>query len=464
MRTFAIAALALLAAGSARAEPDHAAVATRIPRGMSRPRAVVAREIVALFRSPLAGEVRYRRSARGETTRQEWSDSRGNRRVLVERAGGGRLLLAVQDGRLAYFGRRRDGRPLMGERSPELAWSLSTAPAPGTASVSPVPRRATVGIVGPGAVGTSAALEVVRRLKQEGVGDVRVVLVGRDAGAARGRALEVAQAATAAGLDGVSVVGTAQYRLLRGADAVVIAAGAPRKPGQSRSDLVAVNAGVVRSIAGRLARELRPRTPVLVVTNPLDAMTYLAGTVLDPSPAGAERRVLGMAGALDGARLERSVADLVARKYRVPASRVGRVQATVVGVHGDEMVPLLSRLRVDGVPAARLLGPAELERAVAETRAMGATVTKLVGQSAYVAPGACIARMVSALVTGRGEELCASVPLRGAHGLGELALGVPVRLGKGGATLLPLPALTPAERVALERSAAKVREDIQAVP
>jgi len=421
---------------------------------------VVARQILDRFRAGLAGEVSYQRVKRSGLTREVWSDSHGNRRVLLRRTGGSSVAFVRQGDYQGWFGTTRTGQLLLGERIAGKRWSVERTPA--ATNNGSVPRKATVGIVGPGEVGTSAALQVALQLKQTGVRDVKVVLLGRTRASAQGKALDVAQAVTGAGLQGVSVVGTADYRSLRKADAVVVTAGSPRRPGMSRSDLVGQNASVISDIAHRLKRNLPSGAPVLMVTNPLDAMTQLASSILEPGK-GSTRRVMGMAGALDSARLERVVADSVARKYRVPASRVGRVSATVIGNHGDEMVPLLSRLRVDGVPASRLLDRQELGRALDSTRTMGATITRLAGRSASMAPGSCIARMVTAMVTDRGDVLPASVPLRGEMGLKQIAIGLPVRLGRGGATIVPT-RLDAGERAAFARSVEKVRQDLRALP
>jgi malate dehydrogenase len=230
----------------------------------------------------------------------------------------------------------------------------------------------------------------------------------------------------------------------------------------TRSDLVGVNSKVIRSIASQLKGNLPKNSPVLVVTNPLDSMTHLAAGILG-GQKGQQRRVIGMAGALDSARLERSVQNAISRKYRVPASKVGQVSATVLGTHGDEMVPLLSRLKVDGVPASRLLSSQELGRAVRATQKMGGTITRLVGRSAAMAPGACVAKMVTSIATNRGDVVPASVSLKGEYGLKNVSLGVPVRLGRTGATVVKSN-LAGAERAALRVAADKVRRDIRAIP
>jgi malate dehydrogenase len=445
--------------------PNHAKVKASVPHRLSRTRARVAREIIRAYKKPLTGQVQHRVDKRRGYTKQIWTDAAGSQRFLLKRTDGSWQLTVKEGGRKAFYGVGRSGTVEMGEKG----WSIREQ-APGAPGRGIVPKKVTVGIVGPGEVGTSAAIQVVNRLKQDGVKDVKVVLVGRTYAKAKGRALDVSQAVSAAGLSGVSLRGTTGYGSLKKADVVVITAGAPRKPGMTRSDLVGVNAKVIRGISNKLKKSLPATTPVVLVTNPLDAMTHVAAGILEKkgnvpvdTAAGRRRRVFGMAGVLDGARLERAVHDAVSRKYRIPASGVGKVQATIIGPHGDQMVPLLSKLTIDGIPATRLLSQAEINKAVSSTRKMGGTITGLVGRSASVAPGAAVARMVSAMVTNSGEVMPASVFQKGEYGLRGLSIGVPVKLGTGGGSLVKFH-LPQAEQDALVRSAAKVRQDIQSIP
>lgn len=455
-------------AWSAPKIPNHARVKATVPHRLSRTRARVAREIIRAYMKPMTGKVQHRVDQRRGYTRQIWTDAAGSQRLLVKRADGSWKLTIKEGGRTAFYGVGRGGAVELGERARGVGGWSTREQRPGAARGT-VPKKVTVGIIGPGEVGTSAAIQVVNRLKRDGVKDVKVVLVGKTYAEAKGRALDVSQAVSAAGLGGVTLRGTAGYRSLKSADVVVITAGAPRKPGMSRSDLAGVNAKVIRGISHKLKKSIPATTPVVLVTNPLDAMTHVAAGILEPrsnvpvnTAAGRRRRVFGMAGVLDGARLERAVHDAVSRKYRIPASGVGQVKATIIGPHGDQMVPLLSRLTVDGIPASRLLTQAEINKAVASTRKMGGTITSLVGRSASVAPGAAVARMVSAMATNSGEVLPASVSQKGEYGLTGLSIGVPVKLGTGGGSLVKY-RLPRAEQDALVRSAAKVRQDLQGI-
>ena len=451
-------------AWSAPKVPNHARIKAAVPHRLSRTRARVARDIIRAYKKPLTGKVLHRVDKRRGFTKHIWTDAAGSQRFLLKRTDGSWQLTIKEGGRKAFYGVGRGGTVEMGEKG----WSIRELK-PGQAKRGTAPRKVTVGIIGPGEVGTSAAIQVVNRLKQDGVRDVKLVLVGKTYAEARGRALDVSQAVSAAGLSGVSLRGTTGYGALKKADVVVVTAGAPRKPGMTRGDLVGVNSRVIRGISRKLKKSIPATTPVVLVTNPLDAMTHVAAGILEKgnapvnTAAGRRRRVFGMAGVLDSARLERAVHDAVSRKYRIPASGVGKVQATILGPHGDQMVPLLSKLTIDGIPATRLLSQAEINRAVASTRKMGGTITGLVGRSASVAPGAAVARMVSAMVTNSGEVLPASVSQRGEYGLKGLSMGVPVKLGIGGGSLVKFH-LPRAEQDALVRSAATIKRDIQSIP
>ena len=455
-------------AWSAPKVPNHAKVKATVPHRLSRTRARVAREIIRAYKKPLVGRVQHRVDKRRGSTKHIWTDAAGSQRFLLKRTDGSWSITIKEGpgrGRKAHYGVGRGGTVEMGESGWSIREQKPGAPGRGIA-----PKKVTVGIIGPGEVGTSAAIQVVNRLKRDGVKEIKMVLVGKTYAEAKGRALDVSQAVSAAGLSGVSLRGTTGYSSLKKANVVVVTAGAPRKPGMSRSDLVGVNAKVIRGISNQLKKSIPATTPVVLVTNPLDAMTHVAAGILEKkgnipvnTAAGRKRRVFGMAGVLDGARLERAVHDAVSRKYRIPASGVGKVQATILGPHGDQMVPLLSKLTIDGIPATRLLSQAEINKAVNSTRKMGGTITGLVGRSASVAPGAAVARMVSAMVTNSGEVMPASVSQKGEYGLNGLSIGVPVKLGTGGGSLVKFH-LPQAEQAALVRSAAKVRQDIQSIP
>ncbi len=263
-------------------------------------------------------------------------------------------------------------------------------------------------------VGSCAAFNVA----QEGWADVALLDANGDL--ARGKALDIAHSLHLARA-ATKVVGGDDYSLAEGARAGIIAAGFPRRPGMSREDLLRRNSLVVSEVTSRLLEVTGP-IPLVVVTNPLDLMTYLAWKV-----SGLPRqKVMGMAGMLDGAR------------YAYYASlelgvSVTEIEPMVVGTHGEEMLPLPRFTTVRGKPLKELLPPEKLEELERKTRDAGAEVVRLIGSgSAHFAPGACAARMVRSLLRGERLEVPCSVRLEGEYGLEGVFLGVPVALGAGG--------------------------------
>lgn len=301
-------------------------------------------------------------------------------------------------------------------------------------------RRPKITIVGAGNVGTATAIWTAAR----GLGDV--VLVDVVEGVAEGKALDLEHAAPLEGFD-VHLSGSKGYAASAGSDVVMIAAGAPRKPGMSRDDLFDLGARVVRDVAGEIARR-SPDAFLIMVSNPLDAMTQL---LLD-STGFPHRRVFGMGGLLDSARYRAFIAaDL--------GVSVQDVQGMVIGSHGDTMVPLVSCTSVGGIPLRHLLAADRIEAIVARTRQGGAEVVNLLKSGgASIAPGAAIAVMFEALLRDRKRVLPACVRLDGQYGLHGLCLGMPVLLGGEGVEhILELP-LEDAEMQALRHSAAVTRQ------
>jgi malate dehydrogenase len=300
--------------------------------------------------------------------------------------------------------------------------------------------RFKVTIVGAGNVGAATAQLIV----QSGLADV--VLVDIVEGLAEGKALDLAEAAPIAGYD-THISGTTGYEETAGSDIVVITSGLARQPGMSRDDLLARNAGIVRSVVEQVA----PRSPdaiLVVVANPLDAMCHVA---LSTSGFPAER-IVGMAGVLDSARLR----TFLAMELGVS---VTSTDALVLGGHGDSMVPLARFVSAGGVPATELMSPERLDRLVARTRNGGAEIVGLLKTgSAYYAPAAAVYRMVDAILNDRHEILPCSAFLRGQYGIDDLFVGVPIRLGRRGIEQVVEIELTAAESTALAASAAAVRE------
>ncbi len=271
-----------------------------------------------------------------------------------------------------------------------------------------------VAVVGAGMVGSTTAM----RLAEAGLADVALIDVQGDL--ARGKALDISQALPLAGSPS-RVEGGDDYRLAEGSEVVVVTAGFPRKPGMSRADLLESNARVVKEVVGAAAA-VAPESVIIMVTNPLDEMSYLAWKV-----TGWDRhRVMGMAGLLDGSRL----AYFAAREL---GARSPQVHPTVLGSHGEAMLPLPRFTTVAGVPLERLLPPEKVEELCSRTREGGAEIVSLLKTgSAYYAPSACVARMVEAVLRDEEFQVTASVLLQGEYGLSGVFLGVPVVLGAGG--------------------------------
>ncbi len=316
-----------------------------------------------------------------------------------------------------------------------------------------------VAVIGAGNVGATCA----QRILERDLADVALVDVVE--GLAEGKALDLAQAAPLEGHDR-KIVGSTRYDLIRGAQVVVVAAGMARRPGMSRSDLLEANAKIVSSIIPQVVSHC-PNAILLMVTNPLDAMTYLAWRLTGwPEGRGAAsssrsrwlpKRVLGMAGVLDSARLR----TFVAERLGVP---VKEVQALILGGHGDSMVPLAAHTTVSGRPITELLPAEEVDRLMQRARDGGAEIVKLLkAGSAFYAPASSAAEMVQSIVRDEKRLLAACVRLSGQYGLRDLFCGVPIRLGAGGVEEIVELSLTDEEKSALAASAQGVRQEMQAV-
>ncbi|MEW6517349.1 MAG: malate dehydrogenase [candidate division FCPU426 bacterium] len=300
--------------------------------------------------------------------------------------------------------------------------------------------RRKITVIGAGNVGASVAQQVLA----QHLGDVVLVDVQEDL--AQGKALDLSQAGAILGYTG-SCVGTGKYEETIDSDVIVVTSGSPRKPGMSRDDLLKINCEIVHTVVGHAAAA-SPDAVLVVVTNPLDAMTYAA---LKASGFPA-RRVTGMAGILDTARY---------RFFLSLALGVSpeNVEAMVLGGHGDEMVPCVPLTRVGGSPVADWLPAEELERLVARTRAGGAEIVQLLKSgSAYYAPAAAAVRMVGAILRDEQALLPCAAWLEGEYGLRDVMVGVPVVLGRAGILRIPELKLAAEDLAALRRSAEAVRE------
>ncbi|MGA9774699.1 MAG: malate dehydrogenase [Candidatus Dormiibacterota bacterium] len=306
--------------------------------------------------------------------------------------------------------------------------------------------RQVVSVIGAGNVGATTA----QRLAEMDFVDVALVDVVE--GLAEGKALDLAEAGPVVGYDS-QVVGGTDYAITDGSAVVVVTSGLARKPGMSRDDLISANAQIVGPVVQEVVRR-SPDAVLVMVTNPLDVMTELAVRV-----SGLDRhRVIGMAGVLDTARFR----SFLAAELRVS---VRSVEAYVLGGHGDSMVPLRGVTSVAGVPVGRLIQERRLEEIVQRTRDGGAEVVKLLKTgSAYYAPAAAVAQMVEAILRDRRQVLPCALRLEGEYGLSGVVMGVPVKLGAGGALEVVEVELTAAEREELERSAQAVRDVTAVLP
>ncbi|MCS7312192.1 MAG: malate dehydrogenase [Acidobacteria bacterium] len=305
--------------------------------------------------------------------------------------------------------------------------------------------RRKVTIVGAGQVGATVAHMIAER----GLADV--VLVDIIEGLPQGKGLDLQEAAPILRFD-TRVIGTNDYRDVADSDIVVITAGVPRKPGMSRSDLLETNAAIVRDVVEKVVA-VAPGAILIVVTNPLDAMAYLAYRV----SGLPKERVIGMAGVLDSARFR----TFIALELGIS---VENVHAFVLGGHGDEMVPLPRYSTVAGVPITHLLPRERIEALIERTRRGGGEIVDLLKTgSAFYAPAASILEMVDAIVHDRHKILPCSVYCEGEYGAHGVFLGVPVVLGARGVERVFQIELLPEEQDALQRSIQAVRELVEAL-
>jgi malate dehydrogenase len=300
-------------------------------------------------------------------------------------------------------------------------------------------RRRKVTVVGAGAVGSTCAQEVARRDYAD------VVLVDIVENLPQGKALDINQAGAVLGYE-PRITGTNGYDETAGSDVVVITAGVPRKPGMSRDDLVTTNERIVGSVTEQAVAQ-SPDAIIVVVSNPLDAMCHVAKHV----SGFPKERVLGQAGILDTARFAQFIAEAT-------QSSVKDVTALVLGGHGDQMVPVVSATTVGGVPLTKLVARETIDAMIERTRGGGGEVVKLLGTSAWYAPGAAAAQMVDAIMLDEKRVLPCTAYLEGEYGIDGLYMGVPVKLGAAGVEEIVEVDLADEEQGWLEESAAAVRE------
>jgi len=298
-----------------------------------------------------------------------------------------------------------------------------------------------VTVVGAGNVGASCAEYIaIKRIASE------VVLLDIKEGFAEGKALDLTQTATTLGFNTRITGVTNDYSATAGSDVVVITSGIPRKPGMTREELIGINAGIVQSVAESVLAN-SPEAIIVVVSNPMDTMTYLAlkATGLP------KNRIIGMGGALDSSRFKTYLSNALEK----PANDI---QGMVIGGHGDTtMIPLTRLASYNGTPVSQHLSQEQMDEVVAATMVGGATLTKLLGTSAWYAPGASVAYLVDSIINDQKRMIPCSVFLEGEYGQSDICIGVPCIIGKEGVEAVVDVKLNKAEQAKFDQSALAVR-------
>ena len=258
--------------------------------------------------------------------------------------------------------------------------------------------------------------------------------------------MDLMQTASLNGFDTKIVGSTNDYSKTAGSDVCVITSGIPRKPGMTREELIGINAGIVKTVSSSLI-EHSPETIIIVVSNPMDTMTYLVHQTTNIP----KNRIIGMGGALDSARFKYRLAEAL-------GCPISDVDGMVIGGHSDKgMVPLIDKATRNGVPVSEFIDDAKKDYVVQETKVGGATLTGLLGTSAWYAPGAAVSGLVQAIACDQKKMFPCSVLLDGEYGLNDLCIGVPVILGKNGIEKIVEISLTDAEKAKMQESAEGVK-------
>ncbi|MFT5338244.1 MAG: malate dehydrogenase [Sphingobacteriales bacterium] len=299
-----------------------------------------------------------------------------------------------------------------------------------------------VTVVGAGAVGASCAEYIAMKDFT-----AEVVLVDIKEGFAEGKAMDLMQTASLNGFDTKITGATNNYAATAGSEVAVITSGIPRKPGMTREELIGINAGIVKDVSSKLIAE-SPNVIIIVVSNPMDTMTYLA----HQSTGIPKHRIIGMGGALDSARFKYRLAEAL----DCPQSNI---DGMVIGGHSDTgMIPLTRLATRNSVPVSEFVSDARLEEVKESTKVGGATLTKLLGTSAWYAPGAAVASMVHAIATDSQKMFPCSCLLDGEYGLKDICIGVPAIIGKNGLERIVEIELNEAEKEKMHASAEAVRK------
>jgi len=308
-------------------------------------------------------------------------------------------------------------------------------------------KRNKITVVGAGFTGATTAL----MLAQKELGDIVLVDIPQLENPTKGKALDMLESTPVQGID-AAITGTSNYEDTRDSDIVIITAGIARKPGMSRDDLVNTNAGIVRSVCENI-KATSPNSYVIILSNPVDAMTYAAYHAL----GFPKNRVIGQSGVLDTARY----CTFIAQELNVS---VEDVRGFVLGGHGDDMVPLVRYSNVGGIPIEKLIPADRIEAIVKRTRVGGGEIVNLLGNgSAYYAPAASLVQMTEAILKDKKRVLPVIALLQGEYGYNDLFMGVPTIIGGDGIEKIFELDLTAEEKAALDQSAASVRSVIKIV-
>lgn len=296
-------------------------------------------------------------------------------------------------------------------------------------------------VIGAGNVGATTANVIAQKdLARE------VVLLDIKEGLAEGKALDIWQTSSILHFNTRVTGVTNDYLKTKGSGVVVITSGLPRKPGMSRDDLIKTNAAIVKDVTEQVVK-YSPDAIIIVVSNPLDVMTYAAYQAANKAP----NKVFGMAGILDTGRYKAFLADALDVSPE-------DIHAMLMGGHGDTMVPLPRYTSINGIPVTELLGPEVIEKIVERTRKGGGELVRLMGTSAWYAPGAAVAQMVEAIVDDQKRIFPVCAMLKGEYGLKDIYLGVPVKLGKDGVEEIIEISLNEDEKKLLKTSADSVKD------
>ena len=299
-----------------------------------------------------------------------------------------------------------------------------------------------VTVVGAGAVGASCAEYIAMKNFC-----AEVVLVDIKEGFAEGKAMDLMQTASLNGFDTQITGTTGDYSKTTGSDVAVITSGIPRKPGMTREELIGINAGIVKEVTANLVQH-SPNVIIIVVSNPMDTMAYL----VHKTSGLPKNKIIGMGGALDSARFKYRLAEAL-------EAPISDVDGMVIAAHSDTgMLPLLSKATRNGVPVTEFLNEEKQNYVIEETKVGGATLTKLLGTSAWYAPGAAVSVMVQAILCDHKKMIPCSLLLDGEYGQQDICLGVPAIIGRNGVEKIVEISLTDAEKEKFATAAQAVRE------